>query len=137
MIEEAVRSGLARYEYRHFIVFGAASEFAAMATECAGDQGAWWEFKDAYMLEGLARSFTRAGALDLARAEGLDLDQFSQCLDNDAHADRLLLMRQQGIADGVTGTPTFYVNDRPGARAIDALLEQIRAAAEAAERAGS
>ncbi len=137
MIEEAVRSGLARYEYRHFIVFGAASQFAAMATECAGDQGAWWEFKDAYMLEGLARSFTRAGALDLARAEGLDLDLFSQCLDDEAHADRLLQMRQQAIADGVTGTPTFRVNDRPGARAIDALLEQIRAAAEAAESAGS
>ena len=135
MIEEAVRSGLARYEYRHFIVFGAASEFAALATECAGDQGAWWEFKDAYRLEGLARSFTRAGALDLARSEALDIEQFSQCLDSEAHAERLLQMRHQGIADGVTGTPTFRVNGRPGARAIDALMEQIRAAADAAEGA--
>ena len=136
MIEEAVRSGLARYEYRHFIVFGAASEFAALATECAGDQGAWWEFKDAYMLEGLARSFTRAGALDLARDAGLDLEQFGQCLDDETHALRILQMQQQGIADGVSGTPTFRVNGEPGARSLEALMRQVRAAAEAAEEGG-
>ncbi len=133
---EAIRTGLARYEYRHFIIFGAASEFAAMATECGGDQGAWWEFHDAYLLQGQARTFTRSGAIELARDEGLDVARFTQCIDNEEHADRLLQMQQQAIADGVSGTPTFRINGRPGARSLSGLLEQVRDAAEAAEQEG-
>ncbi len=133
MIAEAIRTGLARYEYRHFIIFGAASEFAAMATECAGDQGAWWEFHDAFLLKGLARTFTRAGAIELARDEGLDVAQFTQCIDNEEHAERILQMQQQAIADGVSGTPTFRINGQPGARSLSGILDQVREAAEAAE----
>ncbi len=133
-MEEAIRTGLARYEYRHFIIFGPASEFGAMATECAGDQGAWWEFHDAYLLEARARWFTRAGAIELARNEGLDVTQFTLCIDNEEHHERILRMQQQAIADGVDGTPTFRVNGRPGARSVNGLLDQIRAAAELAER---
>ena len=133
MIEEAVRSGLARYEYRHFIIFGAKSEFAALATECAGDQGAWWQFKDAYMLQGLAHYYTRTGALELARDAQLDIDRFSQCIDHNEHAERLRQMQRQAIADGVSGTPTFLVNGQPGARSLEALMRQVRDAASTAE----
>lgn len=132
-MDEAIRTGLARYEFRHFIIFGAASEFAAMATECAGDQGAWWEFHDAYLLEGQARSFTRAGAIEIAEREGLDIAQFSRCIDNEEHRDRILQMQQQGFAEGVNGTPTFRVNGEPGGRSLSAILDKVRAAAEAAE----
>ncbi len=130
IIAQAVRTGLARYEYRHFIIFGAASEFAAMATECAGDQGAWWEFHDAYLLGALARSYTRAGAIELAQAEGLNVAAFTRCIDDEAHRDRILQMQQQAIADGISGTPSFRINGQPGARSLDAILDQIRAAAE-------
>ena len=91
-----MRSGLARYEFRHFIIFGAQSEFAAMATECAGDQGAWWEFHDAYLLEAQARTYTRSGAIELARDEGLNVTRFTQCIDDEEHAERILQMQQQG-----------------------------------------
>ena len=133
-MDEAIRTGLARYEFRHFIIFGAASEFAAMATECAGDQGAWWEFHDAYLLEGQARSFTRAGAIEIAEREGLDIAQFSRCIDNEEHRDRILQMQQQGFVEGVNGTPTFRVNGEPGGRSLSAILDKVRAAAEAAEQ---
>ncbi|MYB22925.1 MAG: thioredoxin domain-containing protein [Chloroflexi bacterium] len=133
IIEEAIRTGLARYEYRHFIIFGAASEFAANATECAGDQGAWWQFHDAYLLDARARSFTRAGAIDLARRHDLDVARFTQCIDDEEHRDRILQMQQQAIADGIDGTPTFRINGRPGGRSINAMLDQVRAAADAAD----
>ena len=123
---------MARYEYRHFLIFGAASEFAALATECAGDQGAWWEFHDAYLLDAQARSFTRGGALELAVAEGLDVEQFTQCIDSEAHAERILQMQQQARAHGATGTPTFIINGRRGARSVEGMIDQVRAAAEAA-----
>lgn len=135
MIEEVVRTGLARYEYRHFIIFGAVSQFAAMATECAGDQGAWWEFHDAYLLDAQARSFTRAGAIELARDEGLDLARFTQCIDDEEHRERLLQMQIQARADGVSGTPTFRINGAPAARSLSGIIDQVQAAAEAAETA--
>ena len=136
MIEQAVRSGLARYEFRHFIIFGAASEFAALATECAGDQGAWWEFHDAYLLDARARSFTRAGAIELARDEGIDVARFTQCLDNEEHAERIREMQRQAFNDGVSGTPTFRINGRPGGRSLDAILDQVRAEAARHEEGG-
>ena len=103
-----------------------------MATECAGDQGAWWQFHDAYLIRPLARSFTRAGAIDLARDHQLDVDRFTTCLDDEEHADRILRMQQQAIAEGVNSTPTFRINGRPGGRSVNAMLDQVRAAAEAA-----
>lgn len=132
-MEELIKTGVARYEYRHFIIFGPASRFAAMATECAGDQGAWWEFHDAYLLEAQARSFTRGGAIELARDEGLDVARFTQCVDNEEHAERILQMQQQAISEGVRGTPTFRINGQPGARSLNGIIEQVHAAAEAAE----
>ncbi len=133
MIEETIRTGLARYEYRHYIILGAASEFAAMATECAGDQGAWWEFHDAYLLKGLARTFSRAGAIELARDEGLDVARFAQCIDNEEHADRIQRMQWEARANGVRQTPTIRVNGQPSGRSLSALLNQVREAAEASE----
>ena len=133
MIEELVRSGIARYEFRHFIIFGATSQFAAMATECAGDQGAWWEFHDAYLLEAQARSYTRSGAIELAEDEGLNVGQFTQCIDTGAHLERIIVMQQQAISDGVNGTPTFFINGQPGARSLQGIIDQVHAAAEAAE----
>ena len=132
-MDELVRTGVARYEYRHFIIFGSASQFSAMATECAGDQGAWWEFHDAYLLRAQARTFTRAGAIELARDEGLDVAQFTSCIDNEEHRDRILQMQQQAIAEGINGTPTFRINGEPGARSLNGIIEQVHAAAEAAE----
>ena len=133
-MDELISTGVARYEYRHFIIFGSASQFAAMATECAGDQGAWWEFHDAYLLEAQARTFTRAGAIELARDEGLNVAQFTQCVDDEEHHDRILQMQQQAIAEGVSGTPTFRINGQPGARSLSGIIEQVHAAAEAAEQ---
>ena len=129
-MEELIRSGVARYEYRHFIIFGSASQFAAMATECAGDQGSWWEFHDAYLIDAQARTFTRTGAIELAREEGLSIAQFTQCIDNEEHRDRILQMQQQGIASGVNGTPTFRINGQPGARSLSGIIDQVHAAAE-------
>ena len=136
-MDELVRTGIARYEYRHFIIFRAASQFSAMATECAGDQGAWWEFHDAYLLKAQARTFTRAGAIELARDEGLNVAQFTRCIDNEEHRERILQMQQQAIADGIQGTPTFRINGQPGARSLSGIIEQVHAAAEAAEQEGS
>ena len=134
LVEAVIRPGLARYEFRHFIIFGSTSEFAALATECAGDQGAWWEFHDAYLLEALASSYTRSGALRLAEREGLDEAQFAQCLDSEEHLARIEAMQRDGLNMGVRGTPTFFINGEPAARSVDGMIRQVEQAAEAARQ---
>ena len=40
-------TGKVRFVYRHFVVIGQESIFAAMGTECAAEQDRFWEYHDA------------------------------------------------------------------------------------------
>ncbi len=123
MLDELIRSGLARLEYVHILGHGQGSVFAAMATECAGDQGAWWEFHDHYMT---TRDLSRAGALAQAARSGLDSGQFAQCLDSEAHLETVRAAHQSARDAGVNRTPTIRINGRGAATIAEALIEQVR-----------
>ena len=79
MIEELVRTGLVRFEYVHILNHGLPSVLGALATECGGDQGRWWDFHDHFMS---SWDFSRDGAVAFAASLSLDTEQFAQCLDN-------------------------------------------------------
>lgn len=122
MIEELVRTGLARFEYRHILNHGHPSVFAAMATECGGDQGKWWNFHDHYMT---TQDFSRDGALAIAGALGLDTEEFAQCLDNEVHLDLVNDQHRAASEVGVRRTPTIHINGEGGATVADRLIEQV------------
>ena len=127
-MNELVKTGLARFEYVHYVIFGAQSEFGAVSTECGADHGYFWEFHDAYF-GGSSRLFTRGGAIGFAESLGIDGDEFAQCIDDNRHAARLRERQQEARADGVNGTPTVFVNGvRVGAGA-DAIIDAVRSAA--------
>ena len=44
--ESYVKKGQVRIIYRHFAILGKFSEQAAMAADCAGEQGQFWEYHD-------------------------------------------------------------------------------------------
>ena len=122
MIDELVRTGIARFEYRHYLGHGTASLTSALATECAGDQGQWWEFHDHYMT---ARDFTRGGAVQLAASRGLDTAQFQQCLDSPARLAEVEAIHTEARAAGVNRTPTIRVNGEGAATSAGPLIEQV------------
>ena len=126
MLDELVRSGIARFEYVHFLGHGGPSVFAAISTECAGDQGAWWSFHDHYMT---TNDFSRDSAVALAASLELDTEQFGQCLDEEAHLDTVNASHQQARDAGVSRTPTIHVNGEGAATIGDALIEQVLALA--------
>jgi protein-disulfide isomerase len=109
---------------------------SAVAAECAGDQGKYFEFHDA-LFENQARLgdrlFTR-----LAQDLELDMSEFEDCLSDPAIAERI----DKDVADarsyGVTGTPTFFINGRllAGAQQIDAFVSVIEEELEAASAEG-
>jgi protein-disulfide isomerase len=57
----------------------------------------------------------------------LDEAEFTACLDEGRYTDKVNADYQQGIADGVTGTPAFRINGAAmsGAQPFAAFQEQI------------
>ncbi|MFH1258049.1 MAG: DsbA family protein [Candidatus Micrarchaeota archaeon] len=84
------------------------AEKAAEATLCAEEQGKFWEMHD--------KLFANQNALtvdDLKKyAADLKLDtaKFNACLDGGTKAADVNAELQEGVANGVTGTPSFFIN---------------------------
>jgi len=92
------------------------SRYAALAAQCAGEQGKFWEMHDQlFNNHQWAQTGKNPRSLfrDFARAIGLDLDKYDACLDGQRYAARLDASVQEGEALGVRGTPSFFVNGRP------------------------
>jgi Na+/H+ antiporter NhaA len=119
-----------RYVWRHLPLSDVHpnAELAAEASEAAAAQGAFWEMHD-LLLDHQGELRPR----DLhAYAEQLDLDsdRFRDDLQRHAHAPRVEEDVDSADISGVTGTPTFFVNERrhDGAYDIDTLSAAVRAA---------
>jgi protein-disulfide isomerase len=82
---------------------------ASLAAECAREQGKFWEFHDLAFQD--IQGLTRQAFMDYARQIGVaDVDAFGKCFDTGKYQDRVAKDYQQGIALGVEGTPTFFIN---------------------------
>lgn len=81
----------------------------AEASECAADQGKFWEFHDAVFTN---LQLADSDLINYASAIGLDSAMFTTCLRSGAMKDRVLAQEQEGIRKGVTATPTFFINGK-------------------------
>jgi NhaA family Na+:H+ antiporter len=101
------------------------AELAARAAEAAGRQGRFFEMHD--------RLFEReppigdADLRELARNIGLDLDRFEEDLASDDVRARVLQDLDEGRKNGVTGTPTLFIDGLryDGAWDYHSLLETL------------
>ena len=86
------------------------AEKAAEASECAGEQGKFWEMVD--------KSYARQYDLSIEGLErdaaelGMDRPRFKQCLASGAMAGRVRQDVEDGRALGVRATPTFFVGQQ-------------------------
>ncbi len=118
-----------RFEYVQFPLQGIhqyALE-AAMASECAADQGKFWEFVDTVYVKqaDLNSEALRTWAGDLS----LDTALFERCLSSRIKKKAVLAEFAQGEKLGVNSTPTFFVN---GERVTIGQVGDLDAAVEAA-----
>jgi protein-disulfide isomerase len=99
-----------RFVWRDFPVITLLSPKAAEAGQCAHEQGKFWEFHDAvYESRGaIEASDLQAYAVGI----GLDLPQFEECVTSRRYRDRVNAEQHEGFQRGITGTPTFFVNDQ-------------------------
>jgi len=99
-----------RFVYRDYPILGADSVTAALAGECAQQQGKFWEFHDlVYANQGdLTMNAFTTYAADLE----MDVDTFTACVDADETTALVQRDYEAGLQLGVSGTPTFFINGR-------------------------
>lgn len=99
-----------RWVYKHFPLDALHPQArpSAEASECAAEQGKFWEFGDALFenQSGLSSDYYT----ELARDLGLNLDQFNKCASTRKYKDKIEADYQLGIRLGVRGTPATFVN---------------------------
>lgn len=116
LTKEYIDSGKVKLEYRHYpLPFHSQAKPLAIASECANNQGKFWEMHDKIFEENTAGGLTGATAetyRQWAKNIGLNADQFATCLDDQKIADIVDKDTKLGSSVGVSGTPTFYINGR-------------------------
>lgn len=109
IIADYVNSSKVKIVYKHFPLTQAHTyaEKAAEASECAANQGKFWQYHDVLFEnnEALYLTALKKYAADL----GLDTNAFNQCLDSGSMADRIRADTAAGTQVGVESTPTFFV----------------------------
>ena len=83
---------------------------AALAAECAGEQGKFWEYAD--LLFTHQAKFKREDFEEHARTTGLDFEPFSTCLDERRHESLVQNDIQEARRIEIKATPTLVINGR-------------------------
>jgi Na+:H+ antiporter, NhaA family len=101
------------------------ADFAARAAEAAALQGRFWPMHDA--LFDREPPLTHEHVLDAARAAGLDMDRFARDVAEPAVAARVEEDLEDGRRNGVTGTPTIFIDGQryDGAWDFYSMLEAL------------
>ncbi|MBP9828273.1 DsbA family protein [Patescibacteria group bacterium] len=84
------------------------AELAAMAGECAQEQGKFWEFHEALFAD--QGVFTLDSLVVTAQEAGLRVSLYEQCMTSGIYEDEVMQDLADGVQAGVTGTPTFFIN---------------------------
>ena len=128
-----------RLVYKQFpLDFHEHAHLAAEASLAAAAQGQFWAFHD--LLYAHQGALARSDLDGYAAALGLDLGLFDAALDLGTYAAAVDAEESQGLAIGVNGTPTLFVNGRMGVGAFpyDSLAavvdEEIALSADAGSR---
>ena len=105
--------GKVKWVYRHFpLSFHPEGEPSANASECAAEQGKFWEFADKIFEGGdsLGSDVYKKIAADL----GLNTGQFNDCVDSGKYNEKVQKQAQAGGTAGISGTPGSFIINQDG-----------------------
>lgn len=138
--EEYIKTGKVKMVYRDFAFLGPESQGAALASQCAADQGKFWAYHDELYLAETADGVEHNGNLSSAFFKstavklGLDSKIFESCLSSQLHKAEVEKDYNDGVSAGVQGTPTTFINGKilAGAVTYDILKAEIESALRSA-----
>ena len=111
-----MQTGKVRFGYQHFAFLGPESQWAAEASECAADQGAFWAYHDRLFERQAGENqgtFSKENLKQIAVELGLNASAFNECLDLGKYISLVREETARVQALGVSGTPAFLVNGEP------------------------
>ena len=137
IVEEYVEKGLVKIVFRNFPVHGEPAVLAAIAGECAHEQGRFWEYHDRLFSAVFQENkhLDEAGFEELAGELGLDVRAFRECLRSERYRENIEEDRAEGQRLGVRGTPSFSINGRlvVGAQPFEVFQQVIEEELERSE----
>ncbi len=100
-----------RLVFKNFpLSFHSHSRQAHLAALCADDQGKFWEYRN--LLFANPKALKNSDLLNYAKTLGLASETFSNCLNQEEHAQKIDDDMKEAISLGVQGTPAFLINGR-------------------------
>ncbi|MFC2030041.1 DsbA family protein [Chloroflexota bacterium] len=132
-----VDTGRVRYVFKDFPITSIHPQApkAHEAARCAGEQGAYWEMHDR-IFDGQSEWAGERNHVELLKGYALELRldtaAFDSCLDNGRWTEDVESDLDEGVALGVRGTPTFFIDGYPlvGAQPYEVFQQAIAAAEE-------
>jgi len=113
-----IETGKVKFVYRDFPIPNIHPNAvpAALAAECADDQGKFWEyhnklFEKQRQWEGLDAQNGIRTFEQFAEELDLDSDTFNTCLESSKHLDEVQKDLNDGLSYGITGTPGFIIGN--------------------------
>jgi protein-disulfide isomerase len=131
LVEEYVKTGKVKFEYRDYAFLGDESKRAAEAASCAADQGQYWRYHDTIYLNQVGENqgaFSDRRLKQMAERIGLDMDEFNGCFDGGTYKDKIEATAADAQANGITSTPSVLVN---GTKLDSFQYDALKAAIEA------
>lgn len=116
IVQDYIDTGKVRLEFRDFPLesLHPNAMAAAVAARCAGEQGNYWDMHDKlFGGQGQWSNIADPSAIfaGYAGEMGLEAGAFTACLTSGQFDEAIALDLQAGQAAGVTGTPSFLIND--------------------------
>lgn len=120
--ENYIDTGKVKLVYRDFPIqnIHPNAMAAAVAAECADEQGMFWDYHD-ILFEDMDqwKDLSVGAALDQFKAYasdlGTDRNMFDECMDTGKYINEVASDYTDGVAYGITGTPAFFLgNDQIG-----------------------
>jgi len=106
------------------------------ASECAKDQGKFWEFHEK-VFEALFKEHKDIGSVEvlkeIAADVGMDVERFEKCLNSGSKREIIIQNYREGRNRGITGVPTFIIKNHGviiGAEPYSLFKEEIDEALE-------
>jgi protein-disulfide isomerase len=118
LVQSYVDTGKIKFVYKQYpLPFHLNAQPAAMAAECANEQGKFWPMHDKlYATQttwpGQDAATVKKTFKEYAVSLELKAASFNSCLDSNKYADKIQKESIQGSQYGVSDTPTFYIGNQ-------------------------
>ena len=108
-----IETGKAKFVYRDFpLGFHSQAEPVAIAANCAGEQGKYFQYHDKIFSNGGAGGKSSSDYKKWAQELGLNMPKWEKCTSDPAQKQEIQKDVSDGSAAGISGTPGFIINGK-------------------------